>query len=171
MASSLYVANPEPYVSSIKSMPFTQLFQHIPLLEPLYTPFEKSFQAGDYIAFAQKTWPTVPLALVAAYALMITVVPRVMKDRKPFELKTALALWNLLLSVFSFCGMARTVPHLLHTIATKPFRDTVCTDPEIAYGDGAAGLWVMLFIFSKVPELVDTFFIVTRKSVSTIMPS
>jgi len=108
----------------------------------------------------------VPLAFIALYVLIITLGPRLMKDRKPFQLKTPLALWNLSLSVFSLCGMARTVPHLLHTIATKPFRDTICTDSEAAYADGAVGLWTMLFIFSKVPELIDTFFIVTRKSVS-----
>jgi len=63
--------------------------------------------------------------------------------------------------------MVRTVPHLLHAISTQPFRDTICTTPNSSYGEGACGLWVMLFIFSKVPELVDTFFIVMRKSVST----
>ena len=169
MVSPLYVSNPKPFTSSIQGMPYTQLYQHIPLLEPFYTSFEKNFQSGQYVAFAQDTWPTVPLALIAVYVAMITVGPWVMKDRKPFQMKTALALWNLALSLFSFCGMVRTAPHLLHTIATKPFRDSVCTDPETAYGEGACGLWVMLFIFSKVPELVDTFFIVFRKSVSPSM--
>jgi len=28
---------------------------------------------------------------------------------------------------------------------------------------GATGLWVQLFILSKIPELIDTFFIVQRK--------
>jgi hypothetical protein len=63
--------------------------------------------------------------------------------------------------------MVRTVPHLLHSIATKPFRDTICTPAEQAYGEGACGLWVMLFIYSKVPELGDTVFIVFRKAVSS----
>lgn len=39
----------------------------------------------------------------------------------------------------------------------------MCDDPEEAYGSGATGLWVCLFIFSKVPELFDTAFIVLRK--------
>ena len=168
MASMLYVANPKPYHSTHNNVPYTQLFQHIPVLEPLYTSIEKNFVAQPYIDFARGTWPAAPLALCGLYMLMITIVPRVMKDRKPFQMKNALALWNLALSLFSFCGMVRTVPHLLHTIATKPFRDTICTSPNEAYGEGACGLWVMLFIFSKVPELVDTFFIVFRKSVSPL---
>ena len=60
--------------------------------------------------------------------------------------------------------MIRTVPHLLNNLTTLSFRETVCTSAAKAYGEGACGLWVMLFIFSKIPELVDTVFIVFRKS-------
>jgi len=31
------------------------------------------------------------------------------------------------------------------------------------WGSGACGFWVTLFIFSKIPELIDTLFIVLRK--------
>lgn len=40
----------------------------------------------------------------------------------------------------------------------------VCAPSEPSFGHGAAGLWTMLFIFSKIPELLDTAFIVLRKS-------
>ena len=163
LASKLYIAHPQPSLAP-NGQPFTQLYQHLPLLQPLYTNWEKSFQATPYTAFALNTWPTLPLTLIALYGAMLVVVPRLMKDRKALDLKKPLALWNLALSLFSFCGMMRTVPHLLHNIATMSFRDTICTDPTTAYGEGACGLWVMLFIFSKVPELVDTAFIVFRKS-------
>ena len=33
---------------------------------------------------------------------------------------------------------------------------------QAGYGDGAAGLWVMLFTVSKVFELVDTFILVLK---------
>jgi hypothetical protein len=39
----------------------------------------------------------------------------------------------------------------------------VCAPAEAAFGTGAAGLWVMLFVFSKVPELIDTYFLVEAK--------
>lgn len=169
MATPFYIANPPQSVSSVQGMPFTQLFEHFPRIEFLYTDFEKGFRASKYVTLAYNTWPILPLALVTAYALMITIVPRIMKDRKPFGLRNTLALWNLTLSLFSFCGMLRTVPHLLHNLATKSFRDTICTHPESMYGEGACGMWVMLFIFSKVPELVDTAFIVFRKSVSILL--
>ena len=150
---------------------------------------------------------------------MIILGTKVMASRPKHEWKTALACWNLMLSIFSFCGMIRTVPHLMHNVVTLPFKvsttlhpflpsslppslpimlttrpllsrlaprplrnsnhihlrlslrsslprfqDTICRHPAETYGEGACGMWVMLFIFSKVPELVDTVFIVFRKS-------
>jgi elongation of very long chain fatty acids protein 6 len=35
---------------------------------------------------------------------------------------------------------------------------------ETNFGVGATGLWIMLFVFSKIPELFDTAFIVLRKT-------
>ena len=46
---------------------------------------------------------------------------------------------------------------------SNPFEETVCKIPTESWGNGPTGLWVMLFIFSKVPELMDTVFIVLRK--------
>lgn len=88
-----------------------------------------------------------------------------MKDRKEFDLRLLLAAWNALLSSFSFIGMFRTVPFLLASVISKPYYDTICKSPtdEGGYGNGPVGFWVMLFIFSKVPELIDTVFIVLRK--------
>lgn len=39
----------------------------------------------------------------------------------------------------------------------------VCSPAEPAFGSGSAGLWTMAFIMSKVPELLDTAFIVLRR--------
>lgn len=85
-----------------------------------------------------------------------------MKDRKPFDLRYPLAAWNLFLSVFSAWGMIKTVPHLLFLVATLPFDKTVC-NPASSWGGPGSGLAVQLFILSKLPELIDTVFIVLRK--------
>ncbi|TFJ80435.1 hypothetical protein NSK_008176 [Nannochloropsis salina CCMP1776] len=154
----------KPYFSEAAQTHYTQLFQHFPILERTYFPFEKNFHAEPFVNFAKATWPALPLALCTLYALMIVVGSRVMKNRERFDWRGPLAYWNLCLSLFSFCGMLRTVPHLLNNITTLSFRETVCTSAAKAYGEGACGLWVMLFIFSKIPELVDTVFIVFRKS-------
>ena len=89
-------------------------------------------------------------------------------------------MWNLLLAVFSTIGACKTVPVLYHSLLDKGFVYTACTDPEQWYLNGPVGLWVGLFIFSKVtrnitaptgladlslwqlPELIDTVFLVLR---------
>lgn len=38
----------------------------------------------------------------------------------------------------------------------------LCAPATPACGSGPAGVWVMLFVFSKIPELMDTVFIVLR---------
>lgn len=135
-----------------------------PMLERFFFSFEKEFHGEAYFDFARKTWPTVPVAACVLYFLMITIGTRVMKDRKPFDWKPALAAWNFLLCTFSFLGMLRTMPHLIVNLTTFSHIDTFCKPAETMYANGPCGFWVMLFIFSKVPELVDTGFIVFRKS-------
>jgi len=67
------------------------------------------------------------------------------------------ALWNLFLALFSIIGAIRVVPHFFYMFTFLDFKETVCTRPDAAgYGDGAAGLWVMLFTVSKLFELFDT---------------
>lgn len=152
----------QPYITPRNKLPYTQLYQHFPILENFYFDFEKSFTAKDATQFARDTW-YVPIALVTIYMIGIFGGKYLMKDKKPFGWKNALAAWNLFLSLFSACGMVRTVPHLLHMIATQPYDSTICTSAEQQFGEGACGLWVMLFIYSKIPELIDTVFIVCRK--------
>ena len=71
----------------------------------------------------------------------------------------ALAYWNFFLALFSTLGALRIVPHLLWFSATHTFKDTVCTPPQMMNGDGASGLWCLLFTLSKVIELLDTMFV------------
>lgn len=52
---------------------------------------------------------------------------------------------------------------MLADVLSKPFEETVCANPMVAWGAGPSGLWVFLFIYSKIPELIDTVFIVLRK--------
>jgi len=59
--------------------------------------------------------------------------------------------------------MARTVPHLAHSLYNKTMEENVCTKPEDDWGSFSTGFWVQLFIYSKPFELIDTYFIVARK--------
>lgn len=55
------------------------------------------------------------------------------------------------------------MPYLLGYVLGKPYDCTVCDDSIQTWGSGPTGFWVMLFIYSKIPELLDTVFIVLRK--------
>ena len=55
------------------------------------------------------------------------------------------------------------MPYLLGNVLGKSYDCTVCDDAISSWGAGSTGFWVMLFIYSKIPELIDTVFIVLRK--------
>jgi hypothetical protein len=128
----------------------------------LATPFERNFVPTKFVDFASNNW-WVAIGMVTAYLIFITAGSKFMKDVKAFDIRLPLAGWNALLCLFSFIGMCRTMPYLLASIMTKPFEETVCANPMDTWGVETTGFWVMLFIFSKIPELIDTVFIVLRK--------
>ena len=143
--------------------PFRQLPQDVPLLRPLYSDFELSFSSLHFVDWAAANG-SVPVALCALYlALSLWVGPWLMASRPAMQCKNQLAVWNLLLAVFSAAGFARTAPHLLYYVWKNGAWDSVCAPAEPSFGQGAVGFWVMLFIFSKIPELVDTLFLVIGK--------
>jgi len=123
---------------------------------------EKNFRHEAPVQFAGENWHLV-ISIVLAYVCFCLVGQKVMAKTTAFDLRFPLAVWNAFLSLFSFIGMLRTVPVLLAFIVTKTYKETVCTAATQMYTDGAVGFWVCLFIFSKIPELIDTVFIVLRK--------
>ena len=83
-----------------------------------------------------------------------------MKTRERFNLRTPLLSWNLGLFIFSTLGAYNTAPIFFHHFFANGLKASVCDEP---IQHGIAGIWSFLFIISKAPELVDTFFIVLRK--------
>ncbi|CAM9284395.1 unnamed protein product, partial [Heterosigma akashiwo] len=141
---------------------FFQTFQYFPWMERFYFDFEKDYSTAK-IAYGMKAIPYVPIVISALYLIFCWFGPKVMEGKKPFDLRVALASWNMALSFFSFVGSVKVVPHMLYLLSDIGFDEIVCRNPREAYGCGAAGLWVQAFILSKIPELFDTFFIIVRK--------
>jgi len=133
-----------------------------PALEPFYFSFEKYYDTIPVLEW-MATQPLLPIIGAALYVAMFVGGQAYFERRPRWHWKNTLAAWNLGLSLFSLVGMLRTAPQLLHNLATLPIRDNFCGNPEANYGSGSTGLWVQLFILSKFPELVDTFFIVIHK--------
>lgn len=151
------------YVGFPEGQPYKQLFHHFPQIEWMYSDFEKNYDPNPIIDLMERNNYIIPITCVTLYLLFCYFGKSIMGDRKPFGLVNTLASWNLFLSLFSTYGAIRTVPHLLHRLTIVTFEEAVCERPFTAYGTGACGFAVMLFILSKIPELVDTIFIVLRK--------
>ena len=137
-----------------------EILYNIPSL--IAAPFETNFKADSSIQFARDNY-WLAYTLVALYMIFCFVGSKVMRSREPFNLRYPLALWNAGLSLFSFIGMCKTVPHLLGFLLTHTYEETICSNPLDSFGVGPTGFWVMAFIYSKIPELIDTVFIVLRK--------
>jgi hypothetical protein len=110
-----------------------------------------------------QTHPFLPVWLVIAYLACCYYGTKYMSRRHAFDLRRPLAYWNLGLALFSLCGAIYTIPCLIESPSPTVFptqAKILCLEPDF---DGTCGIWVQLFIFSKIPELLDTFFIVARK--------
>eukprot|EP00922_Rhytidocystis_sp_ex-Travisia-forbesii_P048992 GHVS01072926.1.p1 GENE.GHVS01072926.1~~GHVS01072926.1.p1 ORF type:complete len:433 (-),score=52.09 GHVS01072926.1:688-1986(-) len=151
-----------PDVAIYPSVSLVNVNKDIPGLSKVYSNFEVSFHGGTTMVY-NRTFYGIGATTVGLYLLFIYFGKKCMKNRKPFDLQKPLKYWNLILAIFSLCGTIRIVPHLLYVLHKFGFVTSICCPPVYIYGHGAAGLWVLLFTYSKYVELIDTVFIVLRK--------
>mmetsp|Transcript_46671 Transcript_46671/g.108771 ORF Transcript_46671/g.108771 Transcript_46671/m.108771 type:complete len:311 (-) Transcript_46671:104-1036(-) len=146
---------------------FEQLFTVYPWTRAAYSDIELHWNRyGTVAEISAIVWPWLPLALCSLYLIVVFGGIRVMSTRKAVQVKPAWRCWNLGLSIFSLFGALRTVPHLAMLVARHGVHWATCaipTDVGSCWGVGVCGLWVMLFVMSKIPELGDTAFIVLGK--------
>jgi len=126
------------------------------------TQFEQDFQQSSVSGWMHSNWVTICSLASLSYLLFIFGVSHLMKDREPYGLRRPLAVWSFSLAIFSIVGTLRTWPEFLHGLATRGVHYTVC-DTHFLDKDHVTALWTWLFVLSKLPELVDTVFIVLRK--------
>ena len=69
---------------------------------------ESNFVPVDYVSFARNNY-FIPLVAITLYLMFCFGGKYIMEGRRSFDLRLPLALWNALLSLFSFLGMVRTV--------------------------------------------------------------
>ncbi|CAJ1020113.1 putative GNS1/SUR4 family [Leishmania utingensis] len=136
---------------------------------------------GDNVSQWMANHLEVPVLIVGLYMVMVLYIPDAyMKNREPFDLRQLNKAWNLLLTVFSFCGSYYCLPQLYRTIFVPEFTIYDYTTGDMipwkggAYNafchwnsnilyDGPVGAFVCLFILSKIPEMLDTAFLVFQK--------
>jgi len=144
-------------LSFMKLIPITSYEQHS---MNIWTPEYYKSQAMWY-----RENMHIPFLLSGLYLVVIFGIQSFLKTRKPFNFRNPLALWSLAIGLFSLMGSLRTVPVLAKLIYTRGFGEVVCADTrdDWLFGAEGAGIWTVFFIWSKIPELIDTLFIVLRK--------
>lgn len=122
----------------------------------------KGTQASMWLS---RQWWMVWLAL-ACYIPMVFWGPDYMKSRERIYNKNLLFCWNTLLSAFSTLGFWFCLPKLLFSkdagLLTSGLKATICEHPTW-YANGYSGVFVYLFIVSKLSELIDTVWLVLGK--------
>ena len=122
--------------------------------------FEK---AVDYTAvhqWYQQHWDwSVWFAVI--YVILVFGGQAYMKDRPRYTLQKPLICWNIMLAGFSIFGTVRIWSVMFDLYKLHGFKGTVCNSEY--FKSPVSNFWSMVFIMSKVPELVDTAFIVLRK--------
>jgi len=137
------------------------IYDVVPFLKHGYSNFELNFNSSWGQEFTHNHM-SLPIIIVGLYLSLVYGGSIYMKNKPKMDLRYTLATWNGMLSLFSFCGAMRTVPELLHMMSIYEPTKTICMTPQETWGTGASGLWVQMFVFSKIPELLDTYFIVAR---------
>lgn len=89
----------------------------------------------------------VPAALCVGYLVVIFVLQRAMRERKPFDLSGPLFYWNLVLAAFSILGAIATVPYIAL---------------EVLHGAGASA--DMCLYYTEVPSCPPSSFHLPRAS-------
>jgi elongation of very long chain fatty acids protein 6 len=125
-----------------------------------FESYESKFDAKPWTLWTEMH-PEVVVTSVLVYFFVVFFTPRVLK--RPWNLKPFFFYWNFFLALFSMVGSWKVVPTLINALIVHDFDYTICTEPRIWYNHGQVGLWVTLFVYSKIPELLDTFFLVFQK--------
>lgn len=137
------------------------MYDYLTFVPRAMRTIEYSFDEKKAILWMSRHWQW-SFYYSILYLLLIFVGQKWMKNREPYNLRRALCMWSTGLSVFSFYAIIRIYPHARRMVYLSGWEHAVC-DTNSYIGSVGAGIWAFLFPLSKLPELVDTAFIVLRK--------
>jgi hypothetical protein len=130
------------------------------VFEQSFLPIEHYFDVNYHQQWMIRNWAhSITLSVlyvififVGAHEIIVfnyemTSGQKVMRHKKPFELRRTLIVWNSALAVFSILGVWRVAPEFLDALRTHGLVYSMC---ENRHGQGVSGVWMLLFSYSKV---------------------
>lgn len=122
-----------------------------------------SYFHGDLAEWIFEDYFDVMVYFEVLYILLVFLGPKMMENREAIKLKPLIVAWNLSLSLFSICGTLGVGTLLFYLLEDRGMYETTCRfDKDIVY-DGELSFWLMAFLLSKIPEMIDTVFLVLTK--------
>lgn len=125
---------------------------------PILRQMEEKYDPETTRAWMKEYW-TISLFASVVYVVLTFAGQRLMKHRQAFHLRRPLIIWNIALCIFSTLALLGVTPNLLENFLSHGIVDSFCR-----HFGGYSSVWSLLFALSKVVELLDTAFIVLRKS-------
>lgn len=105
---------------------------------------------------------SIPPLVCAVYLILVFSGKKWMKDKPAYDLRSLLALWNSALAAFSITGFLFMAPPVFEQVRDRGYVLAICT--SLVSERPILSFWCYLFVFSKIAEFGDTFFIVLRKT-------
>lgn len=149
-------------------------------LWPPYMPLEETMVEMHSIRnSAEFTYRNywIPALTTVLYFAVVFIGPRFMENRtRPKHLKVILLVWNTFLFSASTLGAYRVIPPSFFIICDKGIHAFLCEEGD-TWGKenamrfiharcelfGAGCVWIYIFCMSKIPEALDTVFLVLGK--------
>jgi len=122
-----------------------------------WLPESHWFDGTTMSSLTSRHWE-IPLIAVAVYFMTIVGLKWAVRKYGKWDVRNTAFYWNSFLSIYSWCGFFACVPVLVHTLYEHGLYFATCA-PARWYGEGWCGFFVMLFIYSKIAELIDTVFL------------
>ncbi|CRH03053.1 fatty acid elongation protein, GNS1/SUR4 family, putative [Plasmodium relictum] len=166
--------NDESYfriLGNIRDYPKKAVFnieEIIPFYKYLCFQWEKDFTPFRFIELVHNKYYVCPIVVII-YLLFCKYGNNLMQNRKPFNIKKIIIIWNFLLSCFNMFVIMRLLPVLIYIIYHYSLTGLLIIPPIYMYAFGPVGLWICLFILSKYFELIDTCFLILRKKEVTLL--
>lgn len=150
----------EKIFTPILLVPILLIVGYVRFIQYNATLFEAEAAVLPYSDPFKKIWWSAPAGFSVAYLIMITVGPKLMANREPFQIKPYIFAYNLYQCILN----AWTVYAMYHEVLTNPwFKGLWGNTPQNDSNGYRIAILVWVHYNNKFIELLDTVWMILRK--------